>query len=102
MERILLKNGWIVDGSGRDRFQGDVLIEGKKIKTVSSFPLSGEGARILDCEGLVVAPGFIDGHSHQDHFFAVDDPHLFRAGDHDVSLRKLRIWDGRVSEGLPL
>ena len=77
MERILLKNGWIVDGSGRDRFQGDVLIEGKKIKTVSSFPLSGEGARILDCEGLVVAPGFIDGHSHQDHFFAVDDPHPF-------------------------
>lgn len=56
---VLLRNGWIVDGSGNPRFRGDVGITGDRIAAVGH--LSGAVAReTLDVSGLVVAPGFID------------------------------------------
>lgn len=77
MQKYLLKNGTIVDGSGADGFVGDVLLEGARIAAVSPRPLACEDAEVIDCTGLVIAPGFIDGHSHQDHFFLTDRPHEF-------------------------
>ena len=56
---VLLTGGWIVDGSGNPRWQGDVGIRGDRIVAVGYLP--GARARdTVDARGLVVAPGFID------------------------------------------
>ena len=56
---LVLKGGWIVDGSGNPRFAGDVAISGDRIVAVGY--LRGTAARdTIDVTGLVVAPGFID------------------------------------------
>ena len=63
--RLLLKNGLIVDGSGKRAFYGDVLVEGDKIELVTPRAVAFDG-HALDCTGKVIAPGFIDMHSHMD------------------------------------
>lgn len=64
-ERLLLKNGLIADGSGRRAFYGDVLIKGEKIELVTPREIAFNGETV-DCTGKVIAPGFIDMHSHMD------------------------------------
>jgi len=64
-DRTLLKNGLIVDGTGRSAFEGDLLITGTRIEEVTPCRIQYTG-RCLDCTGKVVAPGFIDMHSHMD------------------------------------
>jgi len=62
---VLLRRGDVIDGSGADRRRADVGIRGAKIAAVGD--LSGVSAsRVLDVSGLVVAPGFIDVHSHSE------------------------------------
>jgi len=56
---LILKHGWIVDGSGNPRYKGDVAVRGDRIVAVGF--LDGAQAReTLDVRGLAVAPGFID------------------------------------------
>jgi len=56
---LVLKNGWIVDGSGNPRYRGDVAVRGDRIVAVGF--LGNTAARdTVDVSGLVVAPGFID------------------------------------------
>lgn len=56
---VLLRGGWIVDGSGNPRYKGDVALNGDRIVAVGY--LRGAQARdTIDVTGLVVAPGFID------------------------------------------
>lgn len=62
---VLLKGGTVVDGSGRPRFQSDVGIKDGKIHAVQDLQ-AAEAEQVLDVTGLVVAPGFIDMHSHSD------------------------------------
>jgi N-acyl-D-amino-acid deacylase len=64
-EHLLLKNGYLVDGTGNPGFKGDLLINGKHIETISTEPIESE-CRTIDCSGKVIAPGFIDMHSHMD------------------------------------
>ncbi|SDF75950.1 N-acyl-D-amino-acid deacylase family protein [Sporolituus thermophilus] len=65
---LKIKNGLIVDGTGQEGYYADIGIKGDKI--VAMGELSGEGAReIIDATGLVVAPGFIDVHSHTDAWY---------------------------------
>src|SRR5262245_16620440 len=62
---IVIRNGRIVDGSGLPAFHGDVGIEGGRLRRVGG-QLAGEARRAIDAAGRVVAPGFIDPHTHFD------------------------------------
>ncbi|MGI9250199.1 MAG: N-acyl-D-amino-acid deacylase family protein [Pseudohongiellaceae bacterium] len=60
---VLVRNGHIVDGSGNPWFAADLGIRGERIVRIGN--LSGATAsRVIDAEGLIVAPGFIDPHTH--------------------------------------
>lgn len=61
---MLIKNGRVVDGSGGPSFAADVAVHHGKIVGVGRFNESA--TRIIDAEGRVVAPGFIDHHTHYD------------------------------------
>jgi N-acyl-D-aspartate/D-glutamate deacylase len=61
---LLIKNGFVVDGSGMPGFRADVGIS--KGKIVELGKLSGPAKRTIDAEGRVVAPGFVDNHCHFD------------------------------------
>ena len=68
---VVIRNGRIADGSGNPTFKGDVGIRGGRIVAVGA--LGGQkGKRTLDAAGLVVAPGFVDIHSHADNALLVD------------------------------
>src|SRR5437660_1458491 len=56
---LLLRGGWIVDGSGNPRRRADVAIAGDRIARLGFLP-GAEARETLDVAGLVVAPGFID------------------------------------------
>lgn len=61
----LLRNGQIADGSGAPLFAGDVLLKDGVIASVGRGDAPSH-AVVVDCTGLVIAPGFIDAHSHSD------------------------------------
>lgn len=64
MLKVLIKNGIIVDGTGKKPFKGDLLIEDSRIKEIGK--VSENADKIIDAKGRVVSPGFIDTHSHSD------------------------------------
>ena len=69
--RTLLENARILDGSGAPAFEGALMIEDEHIAEVGE--VSGGADRVLDLGGAVLAPGFIDMHSHSD-FTLPGDP----------------------------
>lgn len=61
----VIKNGLVVDGSGNPWFKGDVAIDNGRIVKINGIPTS-RAEKVIDATGLMVAPGFIDMHSHSD------------------------------------
>ena len=74
MTKILIKNGILVDGTGKDRFKGDILVEGDKIVKIGEG-LGENVEKIIDASGKIVSPGFIDTHSHSS-MLLFKDPYL--------------------------
>ena len=62
---LLIKGGTVVDGSGAPGVAADVAVEGDRIAAIGP-DLGGAATRVIDAKGLMVAPGFIDIHSHSD------------------------------------
>jgi N-acyl-D-aspartate/D-glutamate deacylase len=67
---LVIRGGMIVDGTGTPGVPGDVAVNGDRIVAVGRVP--GAGRREIDARGLVVAPGFIDMHSHSDELLLED------------------------------
>src|SRR5258706_6925737 len=61
---LALRNATIIDGTGRDRFRGDVGVGDGRIIAVGA--VDGRAKEEIDVAGAVVAPGFIDCHTHYD------------------------------------
>ncbi|MFO0898147.1 MAG: D-aminoacylase [Pirellulales bacterium] len=68
---LVLRGGRIVDGSGNPWFYGDVAIRGDRIVAIGRVPVAA-ALREIDARGLIVAPGFIDIHSHSDYVLLED------------------------------
>jgi len=62
---ILIKNGVVVDGTGKSAFKADVGIAAGRIAVVAD-DIEQEAKRIIEAQGLHLAPGFIDAHTHSD------------------------------------
>ena len=62
---LLIKNGRIIDGTGSPSYLADVAVKDGKIVKVKKG-IKGDAARVIDASGLVVTPGFIDSHGHND------------------------------------
>ena len=62
---LLLRGGTVIDGTGAARFGADVRVEGGRIVAVGAN-LAERGVAVLDVTGKIVAPGFIDVHTHDD------------------------------------
>ncbi len=65
MHKILLRGGTVVDGTGAEAVPADVLLIDGKIAASGTGNASPD-AEVIDCRGLTICPGFIDGHSHSD------------------------------------
>ena len=61
---VLIKNGLIVDGSGKPAYPGSLGIQGEVITAIGT--VEGEAKQTIDASGKVISPGFIDPHSHAD------------------------------------
>ena len=63
---ILFTNAMIFDGTGRERFPGEVLVSGNRITAVSEGinQIATEGAEIIHCNGATLMPGLIESHAH--------------------------------------
>lgn len=64
MYDLVIRNGRVVDGSGMPTFTADVAVKGDRIVRIGR--VEQPGAREIDASGKVVAPGFIDPHTHFD------------------------------------
>jgi N-acyl-D-amino-acid deacylase len=91
---LILRGGRIVDGTGNPWFTGDIALRGDRIAAMGA--VEGTADREIDVSGLVIAPGFIDMHSHSDWT-------LFEDGDAHSKIRQGVTTDvlGEGSSGAP-
>jgi N-acyl-D-amino-acid deacylase len=70
MYSLVIKNGTIIDGTGKPGFQGDLAIEGDRIVQLGDLENS-KAVEVIDATGQYVAPGFVDIQNHSDVYFTL-------------------------------
>lgn len=80
MHDVLIKNGFVLDGTGSPQFLADIAIKDGKIVTIGSVD-EASAANIIDASDKFVSPGFIDSHGHSDVI-------SWASNDYDVKLRQ--------------
>src|SRR5260221_8886731 len=80
---LVIKNGMIVDGTRAPRFRSDLGIKNGRIAKIGRIA-NHQGAKVVDADGQIVAPGFIDLHTHYDAQIFWD-PYLTISGYHGVT-----------------
>jgi N-acyl-D-amino-acid deacylase len=73
---LVITNARVVDGAGNPWFRADVAVKGGRIARVGRVAVS-EGKRVIDARGQVVAPGFIDVHTHVENIYEQPDAENF-------------------------
>ncbi len=61
---LLIRNGTVIDGSGGARYRADVAVKEGRIAAIGR--VTEKASQTIDADGLVVSPGFVDGHTHMD------------------------------------
>ena len=61
---LIIKNGTVVDGTGAPRYRADIAVANGKIAEIGK--ITDGAAKVIDADGLIVAPGFVDPHTHYD------------------------------------
>ena len=79
---LIVRDGLIVDGSGLPARRGDVAVHAGKVVSIGRH--AGDAHRVIDAAGKVVAPGFIDPHTHYDAQLCFD-PYAFPAIEHGIT-----------------
>ena len=82
MHDIVIRGGTIVDGTGAPSFTGDIAVDGGRIAAVGGK--AGPARRVIDADGLLVTPGWVDVHTHYDGQ-ATWDPILAPSSWHGVT-----------------
>ncbi len=67
---IIIKNGKIIDGAGNPWYWGEVGVENGKITKISP-KIKDDAKKVIDANGMIICPGFIDIHSHTDYILPV-------------------------------
>jgi N-acyl-D-amino-acid deacylase len=62
---LVIRNGTVVDGTGRSQYRGDIAVADGVLVQVGGT-VTGEAREVIDADGLIVTPGFVDVHSHYD------------------------------------
>jgi N-acyl-D-amino-acid deacylase len=62
---VVLQKATLYDGTDQPGKVGDIAIKGDRIVAIGKFAVKGK-PRVLDCDGMIIAPGFIDLHTHSD------------------------------------
>ena len=66
MPDLLIKDGRVVDGTGQTWFRASVAVTGEEVTIIRGDTTQVQAGRVIDADGYVICPGFIDMHSHSD------------------------------------
>ena len=71
MYDLLIKEGFLIDGTGKKGRVGDVAVAGQRIVKIADS-IDGDAKVVIEAKGKIVSPGFIDVHTHDDLVFDID------------------------------